>query len=90
VNRAIAGQGVQLPLWEVRSLISSIIFCKGESMSDIVTIGIDLATNVFAAHGVEAGGKPNPPAGCPTCRKLTLCNKETLDLSPSRPLAWAA
>ena len=24
------------------------------------------------------------------CRKLATCNKETLDLSPSRPSAWAA
>ena len=27
-------------------------------MPDIVTIGIDLAKNVFAVHGVDATGKP--------------------------------
>lgn len=27
-------------------------------MTDIVTIGIDLAKNVFAVHGVHAAGKP--------------------------------
>ena len=27
-------------------------------MTDIVTIGIDLAKNVFAVHGVDATGKP--------------------------------
>ena len=31
---------------------------KGKFMSAIVTIGIDLAKNVFAVHGVDAKGKP--------------------------------
>jgi hypothetical protein len=34
-------------------------------MIGIVTIGIDLATNVFAVHGVDAAGKPNPPSRLP-------------------------
>ena len=29
-------------------------------MTDILTIGIDLAKNVFAVHGVDAEGKPDP------------------------------
>jgi transposase len=33
-------------------------FLKGKSMSAIVTIGIDLAKNVFAVHGVNATGQP--------------------------------
>ena len=32
-------------------------FVEGEVMT-IVTIGIDLAMNAFAAHGVDAAGKP--------------------------------
>ncbi len=31
---------------------------KGKFMAAIVTIGIDLAKNVFAIHGVDATGKP--------------------------------
>jgi len=31
---------------------------KGKSMTPIVTIGIDLAKNVLAIHGVDATGKP--------------------------------
>ena len=31
---------------------------KGKSMTAIVTVGIDLAKNVFAVHGVDAAGKP--------------------------------
>jgi len=34
-------------------------FVEGEVMT-IVTIGIDLAKNVFAVHGVDATGKPVP------------------------------
>ena len=30
---------------------------KGKSMTAIVTVGIDLAKNVFAVHGVDATGK---------------------------------
>jgi transposase len=37
--------------------INSLVYWKGKSMN-IVTIGIDLAKNVFAVHGVDATGKP--------------------------------
>lgn len=58
VIRAAAGYGIKVPRWEVRSLINSLVFWKGKSMSAIVTIGIDLAKNVFAVHGVNATGQP--------------------------------
>jgi len=35
----------------------SINTTKGESMN-IITVGIDLAKNVFAVHGVDDNGKP--------------------------------
>jgi hypothetical protein len=38
--------------------INSLVLWKGKSMNAIVTIGIDLAKNVFAVHGVDATGKP--------------------------------
>ena len=57
VIRAVAGYGIQMPRWEVRTLINSLVFVEGEVMT-IVTIGIDLAMNAFAAHGVDAAGKP--------------------------------
>ena len=56
VIRAIAGYGIEAPRWEVRSLINSLVLWKGKAMS-IVTVGIDLAKNVFAVHGVDAAGK---------------------------------
>lgn len=56
--RAIAGYGIQVPPWKVRTLINSLVCWKGKSMSVIVTIGIDLAKNVFAVHGIDATGKP--------------------------------
>ena len=49
----------------VRSLISSFVFWKGTSVIGIVTIAIDLAKNVFAVHGVDAAGKPDPPSRLP-------------------------
>ena len=58
VIRAAAWYGIKVPRWEVRSLINSLVFWKGKSMSAIVTIGIDLAKNVFAVHGVNATGQP--------------------------------
>ena len=54
-SRAVAATGNKVPRWEVQSLINSLI--KGKSMT-IVTVGIDLAKNVFAVHGVDATGKP--------------------------------
>ena len=53
--RAEAQYGNEVPRWEVRSLINSLQ--KGKSMS-IVYVGIDLAKNVFAVHGVDEAGKP--------------------------------
>jgi len=50
VIRAFAGYGSQVPRWEARSLINSLVCWKGKFMS-IVTIGIDLAKNVFVVHG---------------------------------------
>ena len=38
--------------------INELVFWRGKSMTTIVTIGIDLAKNVFAVHGVDATGKP--------------------------------
>jgi transposase len=58
VIRAVAVYGIKVPRWEVRSLINSLVLWKGKSMTAIVTIGIDLAKNVFAVHGVDATGKP--------------------------------
>ncbi len=58
VIRAIAEYGIKVPRWEVQSLINSLVCWKGKSMSAIVTIGIDLAKNVFAVHGVDATGQP--------------------------------
>mgnify|MGYP006187805677 CR=1 FL=1 len=43
VIRAVAGYGIQVPRWEVRSLINSLVVWKGKAMTAIVTIGIDLA-----------------------------------------------
>lgn len=57
VIRAVAGYGIKVPRWEVQPLINSLVLWKGKSMSAIVTIGIDLAKNVFAVHGVDATGK---------------------------------
>lgn len=58
VIRAAAGYGIQVPRWEVRTFINSLVLWKGKSMTAIVTIGIDPAKNVFAVHGVDATGKP--------------------------------
>ena len=54
-SRAIceAETGNEVPRWEVRTLINSLE--KGEIMA-IVCVGIDLAKNVFALHGVNEGG----------------------------------
>ena len=57
VNRAVAVYGIQVPRWEVQSLINTLVLWKGKSMA-IVTAGIDLAKNVFAIHGVDEAGKP--------------------------------
>ncbi len=52
--RGKAEYGNEVPRWEVRSLINSLQ--KGKSMG-IVYVGIDLAKNVFAVHGVDQAGK---------------------------------
>lgn len=57
VIRAVAGYGIKVPRWEVRSLINSLVLWKGKSMA-IVSVGIDLAKNVFAVHSVDESGKP--------------------------------
>src|SRR5512139_926245 len=53
--RIEAAYGNEVPRWEVRDLINSLQ--KGKSMS-IVYVGVDLAKNVFAVHGVDESGKP--------------------------------
>jgi transposase len=53
-RRGIAAIGNELPRWEVLYLINSLK--GGESMA-IVTLGVDLAKNVFALHGVDATGR---------------------------------
>ena len=53
--RAVAAIADFVPRWEVQRLINSLL--KGKSMT-IVTVGIDLAKNVFAVHGIDATGKP--------------------------------
>jgi hypothetical protein len=53
-SRAVAPTGNKVPRWNVQSLINS--FVKGKSMT-IGTVGIDLAKNVFAVHGIDATGK---------------------------------
>ena len=58
VNRTAAEYGIQVPRWDVRSLINSLMCGRKTSVTDIVTFGIDLAMNVFAVHGVDATGKP--------------------------------
>ena len=57
VIRAFAGYGIKVPRWEMQSLINSLALWKGQSISAIVTIGINLAKNVLAIHGVGATGK---------------------------------
>lgn len=55
-------------------------------MTDIVTIGIDLAKNVFAVHGVDATGKsvllrPSVPSclnSSPCCHHVSLVWRRAL------------
>lgn len=56
--RAVATNCIKVPRWKVRFLINSIVLWKGESLTAIITIGIDLAKNVFAVHGEDSTGKP--------------------------------
>jgi transposase len=56
VIRTVAVYGIEVPRWEVRNLINSLVCWKGKSMA-IVSVGIDLAKNVFVVHGVDATGK---------------------------------
>jgi transposase len=42
---------------EVNLFINSLVFLEGEVMA-IVTVGIDLAKNHFAVHGLDELGKP--------------------------------
>jgi transposase len=58
VIRAVAGYGIQVPRWGIRTLINSLVSWKGKFTTAIVSVGIDLAKNVFAVHGVDATGKP--------------------------------
>ncbi len=32
-------------------------------MNEVITIGLDLAKNVFQVHGVDASGRPDGPWG---------------------------
>ena len=53
--RGIAVTGTAVPRWgcESHQLIR-----KGKSMT-ILTVGIDLAKDVFAAHGINEAGRPD-------------------------------
>ena len=51
----MAEYGIEVPRWEV--FISIHHFRMGKSMA-ILCVGIDLAKNVFAVHGVDEAGKP--------------------------------
>lgn len=53
--RGEAEYGIEVPRWEVFVSINHLR--KGKSMS-ILYVGIDLAKNVFAVHGVDEHGKP--------------------------------
>ena len=53
--RTVAAVGNLVPRWEVQCLINPLL--KGKFMA-IVRIGIDLAKNMFAVHGVDATCKP--------------------------------
>jgi hypothetical protein len=53
--RGEAGYGIEVPRWEVRTLINHL---RKREVLSIVHIGIDLAKNVFAVHGVNEAGKP--------------------------------
>jgi transposase len=59
VSRTFSGVAVYgnyVPRWKVALFINSLLL-EGEVMT-IVTVGIDLAKNVFAVHGVDESGKP--------------------------------
>ena len=49
----VAVNGTKVPRWGV---ISHLMNRKGKSMA-IITVGIDLAKNVFAVHCVDENGK---------------------------------
>lgn len=55
--RAVAKYGIKVPRWKVQLLINTLVLRKGKSVP-IVTVGIDLAKNVFAVQGVDAAGEP--------------------------------
>jgi hypothetical protein len=71
VIRAVAVYGIEVPRWEVRSLINALVLSKGRPMNAIATNGIDHAKNVFAVHSVDATSKPAlvglPPEGASRC-----------------------
>jgi transposase len=69
VIRAVAGYGIKVPRWEVRTLINSLVLWKGKSMA-IVSVDLDLAKNVFAIHGVDESGKPALVRPSVPCAKL--------------------
>ncbi len=50
----MADSGIEVPRWEVRSLVNN--HRKGKSMA-ILRSGIDLAKIVFAVHGVNESGR---------------------------------
>ena len=52
--RAVAAIGSGVPRWEVQCLIKSLL--RGMSMTN-VTVGNDLAKNLFAVQGIETTGK---------------------------------
>jgi len=53
----VAATGNQVPRWDVQTFHQ--LTRKGKSVV-IVTVGIDLAKNVFSVHGVDAAEKPVP------------------------------
>ena len=55
--RRVAVYGNRVPRWRGESFHQLTCLFEGE-ITTIVTVGIDLAKNVFAVHGVDATGKP--------------------------------
>lgn len=45
--RAVAGDNIKVPRWDMQSLINSLDSWKGKTLTAIFTKGIDLTKNVF-------------------------------------------
>jgi transposase len=62
VIRALPAYGIEMPRGEMRRFINSLVGWNGKSVT-IVSVGIDLAKNVFAVHGVDEAGRPARAGG---------------------------